>query len=80
MAPRDSERLDASPSDRDNRAGSGHSPPTDVGRTSGGGSLGHDQPPDVEEQTHTRNAARTPTRPKSEPVMPEDDSTLETKI
>jgi hypothetical protein len=47
--------------------------PTDAGRTSGGGSLGHDQPADVEEQTHTRNKAR-------DPVMPDDGSTLNTKI
>ena len=47
--------------------------PTDAGKTSGGGSLGHDQPPEVEEQTHTRNRAR-------DPVMPDDGSTLRTQI
>ncbi len=62
----------------------------DAGRTSGGGNLGHDQPPDVSEQTDIRNA--TERRPDSsakdrqagllpsDPVMPEDDSTLKTKI
>jgi hypothetical protein len=29
--------------------------PTDVGRTSGGGSLGHQQPAEVEEDTNVRN-------------------------
>ena len=49
------------------------SAPTDAGKTSGGGSLGHDQPPEVEEQTHTRNRAR-------DPVMPDEGSTLRTQI
>jgi hypothetical protein len=31
--------------------------PTDVGRTSGGGSLGHEQPAEVEEETNVRNNA-----------------------
>ena len=31
--------------------------PTDVGRTSGGGSLGHEQPAEVEEETNIRNNA-----------------------
>lgn len=62
----------------------------DVGRTSGGGNLGHDQPRDVEEQTNVRNS--TTRRPDSsakdrqagrlpdDPVMPEDDATLKTRI
>ena len=62
----------------------------DAGRTSGGGNLGHDQPPDVPEQTDIRNATRR--RPDSsakdrqagrlpsDPVMPGDDETLNTKI
>lgn len=29
--------------------------PNDAGKTSGGGSLGHDQPDDVERQTNVRN-------------------------
>ena len=52
------------------------SAPTDVGRTSGGGSLGHEQPPDVEEQTNTRNN----TGSRRDPVMPADDATLKTRI
>lgn len=59
--------------------------PTDVGKTSGGGSLGHDQPVDVADQTPIRNQAVE--RPKQhrdatdeDPVMPSDDSTLNTKI
>ena len=60
--------------------------PRDVGRTSGGGSLGHDQPSNVAEETPIRNQANE--RPKQhrdatdpdDPVMPADDSTLNTKI
>jgi len=62
----------------------------DAGRTSGGGNLGHDQPPDVSEQTEMRNATkrrpdssakdREAGRVTSDPVMPEDDETLNTKI
>lgn len=59
---------------RRDEARSGH-PPTDVGRTSGGGNLGHKQPPEVEEQNNTRN-----TGSRSDPVMPADDATLKTKI
>lgn len=33
--------------------------PDDAGKTSGGGSLGHDQPDDVERQTRTRNRGGT---------------------
>ena len=50
--------------------------PTDAGRTSGGGSLGHEQPQKVEEQTHTRNN----TGRRDDPVMPADDATLKTRI
>ena len=62
----------------------------DAGRTSGGGNLGHDQPPDVSEQTDIRNATerrpdssakdRQAGRLPSHPVMPEDDETLNTKV
>ena len=60
--------------------------PTDAGKTSGGGSLGHDQPEDVADQTPIRN--HPPSRPdevalrrdNSAPVMPADDSSLNTKI
>ncbi len=65
-------------------------PGQDAGRTSGGGSLGHDQPRDVSEETHIRNAPeRRPDssakdgqagRLSSDPVMPEDDATLKTQI
>ena len=65
--------------------------PSDAGRTSGGGNLGHDQPRDVAEQTPLRNDPRaredTPARDhrderrrERDPVMPADDSTLNTKI
>ena len=64
--------------------------PRDVGRTSGGGNLGHDQPRDVSEQTDIRNATerrpdsnakdRQAGRLPSDPVMPEDDATLKTRI
>jgi hypothetical protein len=33
--------------------------PGDAGKTSGGGSLGHDQPDDVERQTRVRNRGGT---------------------
>jgi hypothetical protein len=62
----------------------------DAGRTSGGGNLGHDQPRDVSESTDVRNATerrpdssgkdRQAGRLSSDPVMPEDDETLNTKI
>jgi hypothetical protein len=62
----------------------------DAGRTSGGGNLGHDQPRDVSEQTDIRNATkrrpdssakdREAGRLPSDPVMPEDDATLKTRI
>lgn len=47
--------------------------PTDAGRTSGGGSLGHDQPDEVRRDTPIRNA-------DDDPVMPSNDQTLNTKI
>lgn len=63
------------------------SKPTDVGRTSGGGSLGHQQPPDVERESHPRNNAGTRsdesgmnTGSDEDPVMPADDATLKTRI
>jgi hypothetical protein len=62
--------------------------PRDAGKTSGGGSLGHDQPRDVAESTPIRNQANE--RPKNrreaidtdetDPVMPANDATLNTKI
>jgi hypothetical protein len=65
----------------------------DVGRTSGGGSLGHNQPSDVREETPLRNNANErPNDPHDvsdrerdgethdDPVMPADDATLNTKI
>jgi hypothetical protein len=57
----------------------------DDGHTSGGGSLGHDQPEIVEHDTPTRNATdseetRNTTGSESDPVMPSDDATLNTKI
>ena len=61
--------------------------PTDVGRTSGGGSLGHDQPRSVEAETHTRNNpgdrpdhSGMNTGSDEDPVMPADDATLKTRI
>jgi len=48
----------------------------DTGHTSGGGSLGHEQPEDVQEETPLRNN----TGSDEDPVMPQDDSTLKTKI
>jgi hypothetical protein len=56
--------------------------PRDAGKTSGGGSLGHDQPKDVAEQTDIRNDAghREDTGRQKDPVMPDDESTLNTKI
>jgi hypothetical protein len=64
----------------------------DVGKTSGGGSLGHDQPKDVAEQTPIRNTPRSrgdedadrqgrrDDAPARDPVMPSNDETLNTKI
>ncbi len=49
---------------------------TDDGHTAGGGSLGHDQPEKVQRDSPTRNA----TSSEDDPVMPSDDSTLNTKI
>lgn len=68
-----------------------HSQPVDAGRTSGGGSLGHDLPPDAEAQTNTRNAGDAADAAEhrarehqgehqSDPVMPDKGSTLRTKI
>ena len=66
--------------------------PSDAGKTSGGGSLGHDQPDDVVRQTPVRNdpRAREDAPPRDEndawrrddrdPVMPADDQTLNTKL
>ena len=56
--------------------------PRDAGKTSGGGSLGHDQPKDVADQTNIRNQAgrREDTGRQKDPVMPDDDATLNTKI
>ena len=66
--------------------------PSDVGKTSGGGSLGHDQPDDVADATPIRNhppshddavahrREKTDPRDSSDPVMPSDDPALGTKI
>jgi len=57
--------------------------PRDAGRTSGGGSLGHDQPKDVADETHIRNQAgrrKDTGRQADDPVMPADDAALRTKI
>jgi hypothetical protein len=55
----------------------------DVGRTSGGGSLGHDQPEDVADQTPIRNQSHVPPKSRqnaTDPVMPSDDAAANTKI
>ena len=54
----------------------------DVGRTSGGGNLGHKPTRDVAEQTPIKNQGedRDAAEPESDPVMPSNDSTLNTKI
>ena len=56
--------------------------PRDAGKTSGGGSLGHDQPAEVAEQTNVRNQAtrRDDTGQTRDPALPADDATLNTKI
>lgn len=58
--------------------------PQDAGKTSGGGSLGHDQPKDVADQTHVRNQVgkrRDTGRQSDDPALPKDgDATLKTKI
>jgi hypothetical protein len=51
--------------------------PSDAGRTTGGGSSGHEQPDKVRRDTPVRN---NPTGSDRDPVMPRDDSTLKTKI
>jgi len=51
---------------------------TDVGRTSGGGSLGHVQPDKVEREAPLRNNADT--RESDEPTLPSKESSLNTKI
>jgi hypothetical protein len=61
----------------------------DVGKTSGGGSLGHHQPDKVTRDGPIRNdpthrdddrAGERGHEPSSDPVMPADDSTLNTRI
>ena len=66
--------------------------PSDAGRTSGGGNLGHDQPDDVVRETPIRNdpRAREEAPPRDEkdaqrdanrdPVLPADDPSLNTKL
>jgi hypothetical protein len=51
---------------------------TDVGRTSGGGSLGHVQPEDVAREAPLRNNAEK--RKDDEPTLPSRDSPANTKI
>ncbi len=52
------------------------SQPTDVGKTSGGGSLGHDQPDDVADEAHIRNQGtrREGTGGTRETVVPADEA------
>ena len=57
------------PQDHDNR---------DVGRTSGGGSLGHVQPDKVTREAPLRNNAEK--RKSDEPTLPSNDATVRTKI
>jgi len=52
--------------------------PRDVGRTSGGGNLGHVQPDRLTGQVPLRNNAES--REDDETTMPSNDSTLNTKI
>jgi hypothetical protein len=54
------------------------SPPRDVGRTSGGGSLGHVQPDDVQREAPLRNNAEE--RETDEPTLPSKDATLRTEM
>lgn len=51
--------------------------PTDAGRTSGGGSLGHAPTEDVQEQTNIRNNPRSR---KDDTDTPGDEATLTTRI
>jgi hypothetical protein len=53
--------------------------PTDAGRTSGGGSLGHAPSRDVREESEIRN---NPPRPHDDedPVLPSNDAAVNTKI
>jgi hypothetical protein len=64
---------------------------SDAGKTSGGGSLGHDQPDRVRRETPVRNdpsrggeppatSDRRTHREAADPVMPSDDAALKTKI
>ena len=57
--------------------------PTDAGKTSGGGGLGHEQPDEVKREAPLRNNPGTrgnATGSEDDPVMPADDATLKTKI
>ena len=65
--------------------------PSDAGRTSGGGNLGHDQPADVADATPIRNDPRArkdetsrdesdARRRERDPVVPAGDSALNTKV
>ena len=67
---RDRDRTDSTPG--------GRTPPQDVGRTSGGGSLGHVQPDKVTRDAPLRNNADE--RDSDEPTLPSNDATLNTKI
>jgi hypothetical protein len=60
------------------RSGKEHGHPTDVGRTMGGGSLGHTQPERVEREAPARNNADD--RKTDEPTMPSKESSLNTKV
>lgn len=52
--------------------------PSDAGKTSGGGSLGHIQPDRVEREAPLRNNAEK--REDDEPTMPSKESSVNTKI
>ena len=57
--------------------------PTDVGRTSGGGSLGHKQPPEVDREAPIRNNPPASREETSQPTTPKnrnDGAALKTKI
>ena len=57
---------------------SGRENPSDAGKTSGGGSLGHVQPERVAREAPLRNNAET--REDDEPTLPSKGSSLNTKI
>jgi hypothetical protein len=56
---------------------SGRSQPGDAGKTSGGGSSGHDQPDDVNKQTEIRNQNRSTGRTGAQRDTPDPIPELE---